>query len=151
MSEVSKSRIAYLLNEARKCFEHLDKEKPDDATICHGIYSINTIAAYMGLDLKDYPLLNEGQKENYDCPGYKLSRKIDFSWKNEIAKYLPQIQVMSFAGAKSTIKWLMEHVEIRKEHLELAGKLKDIESSDMSKEEKTHARITSIFPKLKGE
>jgi len=75
-------------------------------------------------------------------------RKIDWAWREEITKYLPQISVMSFVGPRSTIKWLMDHVDIKPEHKVLAEKLIAIEASGMSKEEKSDTRLQAIFPNL---
>lgn len=38
-------------------------------------------------------------------------RKVDWAWRAEIEKYYPSLGVMSFVGAKATIKWLMEQVK----------------------------------------
>ena len=40
-------------------------------------------------------------------------QKLDWHWQEEIAKYLPQIGVMSFSGPSYTIKWLMDRVDIK--------------------------------------
>ena len=39
------------------------------------------------------------------------ARKADNRWRTEIEKYYPSLAVMSFAGAKRTIQWLMEQIK----------------------------------------
>lgn len=75
-------------------------------------------------------------------------QKADYRWRDEITKYLPQLSVMSFAGPQYTIKWLMNHVEIKPAHKELTDKLLAIEASEMSADDKSEARLRSIFPNL---
>lgn len=78
------------------------------------------------------------------------SRKANDHWRAEIEKYLPQLGFMSFAGAQRTIRWLMDHVEIKPEYDAQTNKLKAIGDSDMPEDKKAMARIETMFPKLKG-
>lgn len=36
----------------------------------------------------------------------------EFRWHDEIAKYIPSINVMSFIGPKATIEWTMKQLEV---------------------------------------
>jgi hypothetical protein len=76
--------------------------------------------------------------------------KIHNYWRQEIEKYLPQLTIMSFGGPEQIIKWLFERVDIKPEHAELAKKLKEIEKSDLSDDQKTYARLETLFPNLRG-
>lgn len=78
------------------------------------------------------------------------ARKANDNWRKEIEKYLPQLGFMSFGGAERTIRWLMDHVEIKSEHDALTNKLKAIRDSDLPDEQKATERIETMFPKLKG-
>lgn len=75
-------------------------------------------------------------------------QKTDWRWRDEIKKYLPQLSVMSFLGPQSSIKWLMEHVDIKPEPKALADKLLTINNSDLSADDKSEATLRSIFPNL---
>lgn len=75
-------------------------------------------------------------------------QEIDWRWREEIEKYLPQLGFMSFAGHSRTIAWLMERVEIKPEYKELADKLLAIQASDMSDDDKSEARLRATFPNL---
>ncbi len=75
-------------------------------------------------------------------------QEIDWRWREEIEKHLPQLAFMSLAGHKSTIEWLMERVTIKPEYKVLADELLAIQSSDMSEDEKMEARFKSMFPNL---
>jgi len=48
------------------------------------------------------------------------ARQADHRWRTEIEKYFPHLAVMSFAGAKRTIEWLMEQVVKKDPFFELA-------------------------------
>lgn len=75
-------------------------------------------------------------------------QKIDWRWREEIEKHLPQLGFMSFAGHTATIEWLMERVTIKPEYKELADKMLAIEASDMSADDKSEARLRACFPNL---
>ena len=49
------------------------------------------------------------------------ARKADNRWRKEIEKYFPHLAVMSFAGAKRTIEWLMEQVKRKEGRMLLQG------------------------------
>jgi hypothetical protein len=140
----------YLLGEARAVLRRCLEKDKDNTDIQHGLYSIEELATKLGVNINDDAAAEAGNLERYASPEAQLARKMDWAWRDEIKKYLPQISVMSFAGPRSTIRWLMEHVDIKPEHAELANRLKEIEESDLSAEQKTHARLTSIFPGLRG-
>jgi len=75
-------------------------------------------------------------------------QKIDWRWREQIERHLPQLGFMSFAGPECTIRWLMERVEIKPEYKELADQLIAIEASELSDEDKSEARLKATFPNL---
>jgi hypothetical protein len=75
-------------------------------------------------------------------------QKIDWRWREQIEKYIPQLGVQSFVGPESTIKWLMRAVDIKPEYKELADRLLAIAASELSDDDKSEARLRSIFPNL---
>lgn len=111
----------------------------------------------MTAEEKDQEWRNQLACYGYDVTGSveEVVRKIaqtyqaiDWRWREEIEKHLPQLGFMSFAGPTSTIKWLMERVEIKPEYKELADKLLTIQNSDMSDDDKSEAKLRATFPNL---
>lgn len=43
----------------------------------------------------------------------QVRRDYEFAYRDEIAKYLPNIHFMSFIGPEATIKWLFEQVGVK--------------------------------------
>jgi hypothetical protein len=41
-------------------------------------------------------------------------REYEWSFRKEVAKYLPAIDIMSFAGPEAIVKWIFNHVTINK-------------------------------------
>lgn len=98
--------------------------------------------------IHDEKLLNEGTPEEIITKFMQMVREVDWRWREEITKYIPQISVMSFAGPRATIRWLMERVEIKPEDAKLAANLLAIEASSIPEDDKIDARLQSIFPNL---
>jgi len=56
---------------------------------------------------------------DYDWAKYwrveaQIHREYEFKFRDEVARYLPFIQVMSFAGPKAIVDWIFKQVEIKK-------------------------------------
>jgi hypothetical protein len=43
-----------------------------------------------------------------------------WAWHDEIAKYLPQIGLMSFLGPESTIRWVFQQVDVKPDQRRMA-------------------------------
>src|SRR5688572_12659469 len=99
----------------------------------------NAFAGYVGYSQELTQLLKEGSPEEFVTKLMQDVQQIDWQWREEIEKYLPQLSVMSFCGAHSTIKWLMKQVDIKPEQKALADKLLTIEQSHMTNDEKSEA------------
>ncbi len=78
------------------------------------IYDLNITGCELcGIqDERDLHMLSDPDEE-YHSPLNQVRREADWAWRDEIAKYLPSIHIMSFAGPASTIKWLFEQVRLR--------------------------------------
>lgn len=63
--------------------------------------------------LKNYGFDADGTPEEVIAKIAKNFQKTDWRWREEIAKYIPVIQAMSFVGPQATIKWLMSRVNIK--------------------------------------
>jgi len=113
---------------------------------CNGGFEVKTRGQVRELSrILGFPLKNS---DPYHSPLAAACRELDFAWRKEIEKYLPQLAVMSFCGPIRTIAWLMERVTIKDEHRQLADKLNEIRDSDLSEAEKGRAEIETMFPKL---
>jgi hypothetical protein len=51
---------------------------------------------------------------------FRQAQQGDWRWRDEISKYLPGINVMSFLGPKSTVKWLFDRVKLTDEDVKHA-------------------------------
>jgi|SRR3990172_5809551 len=93
--------------------------------------------------------MSEDENEVLTEEQKRIWRLADKEWRREITKYIPQIAVMSFYGPEATIRWLMQHVDLKPEEAALADRLKFIEASDLTDDQKMHARLQAIFPNLR--
>lgn len=98
--------------------------------------------------IRDEKLLAEGTPEEIITKFMQMVREVDWRWREEIEKYIPQLGVMSFAGPKATIRWLMERVEIKPEDAKLTANLLAIEASSIPEDDKIDQRLQAIFPNL---
>lgn len=60
------------------------------------------------------------KETDYDWAKYwqiesQISRNYEYHFRNEIARYLPEIDFMSFAGAKAIVDWIFKKVVIKDE------------------------------------
>lgn len=64
----------------------------------------NALVGYVPKDILD----NKTPKEII----IKALQNVDWKWRDEIEKYIPELIYMSFCGPEATIKWLMGRVKI---------------------------------------
>lgn len=62
--------------------------------------------------IRDKNLLETGKPEEIISQFVKNMTEDHWAWRDELTKYVPALSCMSFIGAKTTVKWVMDYLKI---------------------------------------